>query len=79
MKKETTKPCNAEGPAAPCLGVGLASAFAAGAWQVQLSPPPSQGCALQPPSPPALLAAELGVTLLTLVLQARGAGCSLGC
>ena len=59
MKEENTKPCNAEEPAALCLGMGLASAFAAGVWQVQLSPPPLQGCALQPPFPPALLAAEL--------------------
>lgn len=66
MKRENAKLCNAEGPAALCLGMGLASAFAAGVWQVQLSPPPSQGCALYPsrpppsPPPPVLLAAELG-------------------
>lgn len=58
-KKESAEPCNAEGPAALGLGTGLASAFAAGVWQVPLSPPPLQGCALSSPSP---LAAGLGVT-----------------
>lgn len=45
MEKESGEPCKAEGAAARA---GMASAFAAGLGQAQLSPFPLQSSALQP-------------------------------